>query len=111
MVQVEKNIVQKLAVGLLGSFIIKKYPFEELFFRDMALEVKRSVKIPVVLVGGVLSKAGIDSETYIPPGSAIDSSREATLTPSPYTSSFSTVMSPKWIPIRNLPSKWARADP
>lgn len=60
MVQVEKNWVQKAAVGLLGSFIVKKYPFKELFFEDMALEVKRAVQIPVALVGGVLSKAGLD---------------------------------------------------
>ena len=40
----------------------------------------------------------------MPPGSAMDCKREAIFTPSPKTSSFSKVTSPKWIPIRILPS-------
>ncbi len=41
------------------------------------------------------------AETQMPPGSARPSSRAAILTPSPKMSPSSTMMSPRWMPMRN----------
>lgn len=60
MVQVESNWLQKVGIMLFGPFIIKKLPFNELFFLEMAKEIRSAVKIPLVYVGGASSLKGIE---------------------------------------------------
>ena len=60
MIQVEKNYPQKLALRLFGKGIIKRYPFEENFFLQQALQVRKAVSMPLVYLGGVASKAGVE---------------------------------------------------
>ncbi len=61
MVASEPNYLQKAALRLFGMNIIKKYTFSENFFLGKARQVRRSTKMPLVYVGGVISSAGIDA--------------------------------------------------
>ena len=60
MTKVEKNILQKIAIGSFGRLIIRKYAFTENFFMPLARQVRKAVKMPLVYVGGVVSKSGIE---------------------------------------------------
>lgn len=60
MVESEKNYLQKFALRFFGRTIIKSYPFTENFFFEKALQVRKSTKVPLVYVGGVISSEGID---------------------------------------------------
>jgi 2,4-dienoyl-CoA reductase-like NADH-dependent reductase (Old Yellow Enzyme family) len=53
------NFAEKLTMALFGPFIIKKYSFEENFFLKQAREIRSAVKMPLVYLGGVDSRAGI----------------------------------------------------
>jgi 2,4-dienoyl-CoA reductase-like NADH-dependent reductase (Old Yellow Enzyme family) len=55
MIAVEKNWPQKLALRIFGSYIIKEYPFTEMYFLEDARAVRRAVRMPLVLLGGNLS--------------------------------------------------------
>jgi 2,4-dienoyl-CoA reductase-like NADH-dependent reductase (Old Yellow Enzyme family) len=55
MIEVEKSWPQKLALRVFGSYIIKEYPFKEMFFLDEARQVRKAVRAPLVLLGGILS--------------------------------------------------------
>jgi 2,4-dienoyl-CoA reductase-like NADH-dependent reductase (Old Yellow Enzyme family) len=61
MVEVEKNPLQRLVLRLFGARIIREYPFEELFFLPLAREVRRAVRVPLVLLGGALSLENLDT--------------------------------------------------
>ena len=57
MIRAESNWPQKLALVFFGPFVIQRYPFKEAFFREDALRIRAAVKTPLVLLGGVHSKA------------------------------------------------------
>lgn len=57
MIEVEKSPLQRLVLRAVGSRVIREYPFEPLFFLPLAREVRRAVRMPLVLLGGAL---GID---------------------------------------------------
>ncbi len=59
MVESEKNFLQKIALRFFGRTIIKKYDFTENFFLEQALRVRKSTRMPLVYVGGVVSAEGI----------------------------------------------------
>jgi len=61
MIEVERNPMQKLSLRLFGSRIIKEYPFREMFFLDDAREVRRAVKVALVLLGGLLSLDNLET--------------------------------------------------
>jgi 2,4-dienoyl-CoA reductase-like NADH-dependent reductase (Old Yellow Enzyme family) len=54
-VEGQRNLTQKLGLLLFGRFFVQTYPFEELFFLEDARKVRKAVKVPLVLVGGVCS--------------------------------------------------------
>lgn len=60
MVESEKNYLQKFALRFFGRSIIKKYEFKENFFFDQALQVRKTTKIPLIYVGGIISAEGVD---------------------------------------------------
>jgi 2,4-dienoyl-CoA reductase-like NADH-dependent reductase (Old Yellow Enzyme family) len=60
MIEVEKSRLQKLALRVFGRMIIKAYPFEEMYFLEDAREVRKAVKVPLVLLGGIVSLANIE---------------------------------------------------
>lgn len=47
-------------VRLCGPYMIRQYPFEECFFLENALKFRRELKCPLVYVGGLVSREGID---------------------------------------------------
>ena len=61
MIEVEKNRLQKLVLRFFGSRVIKEYPFQELFFLDQARAVRRAVRVPLVLLGGILSLDNLET--------------------------------------------------
>jgi len=60
MIEVEKSRLQKLALRVFGRMIIKAYPFEEMYFLEDAREVRAAVKVPLVLLGGIVSLANVE---------------------------------------------------
>ncbi len=60
MIDAEKSRLQKLALRYFGKRVIREYPFEEMFFLKQALEVRAAVRMPLVLLGGIVSCANIE---------------------------------------------------
>lgn len=56
MVAVEKNVMQKVALAMFGPLVIRPYPFEELFFIEQARAMRRALEVPLILLGGVVSR-------------------------------------------------------
>jgi 2,4-dienoyl-CoA reductase-like NADH-dependent reductase (Old Yellow Enzyme family) len=54
------NFWLKMGVRLAGHWMIKTVPFKEAYFFDDALEFRKEIKIPLVYVGGLLSREKID---------------------------------------------------
>ncbi|MCK5737105.1 MAG: NADH:flavin oxidoreductase [Spirochaetaceae bacterium] len=50
---------ERIATRLFGGIMVKTYIYKPLFLRKQSLEILREVSIPVIYVGGVLSKIGI----------------------------------------------------
>ena len=49
------GLLSKIGMLLFGRFMVQYYPFEELFLLEEARKVRETVKIPLVLIGGVCS--------------------------------------------------------
>ncbi|MEM9327815.1 MAG: NADH:flavin oxidoreductase [Bacteroidota bacterium] len=60
MIRAEGNRAQRIGMRLFGPGIVKQYPFEEMFFFDMAKEVRKQVKLPLALIGGIVSRDNIN---------------------------------------------------
>jgi 2,4-dienoyl-CoA reductase-like NADH-dependent reductase (Old Yellow Enzyme family) len=60
MIAVEKSWAQKLALALFGPALIHAYPFEPLYFLPLAREMRRGLRMPLVLLGGIKSKDDLD---------------------------------------------------
>ncbi len=60
-VKTEKSLSLKAALLLLGKILIQHFPFQELFLLEQAREVRKAVKIPLVLIGGVCSLDNMDT--------------------------------------------------
>jgi len=60
MIAIDGSWLQKLSLALVGPFIIKRYPFTEMFFLDDALAVRHAVRVPLVLLGGIVSRANLE---------------------------------------------------
>ena len=52
MIDVERNPLQKLALGMFGPWLIPVTPFEPMFFLSLARQVRKAVKMPLVYLGG-----------------------------------------------------------
>ncbi len=59
MVEVERNRVARTALRVLGPAVLRAHPFEELFFREAGRRMLERVDCPVVLLGGVVSRANV----------------------------------------------------
>ncbi len=51
---------QKVVVNLFGNWMIKQYDFEECFFLENARKFRAELKCPLVYVGGLVSREGIE---------------------------------------------------
>jgi len=56
MIAAERKWSQKLALGLFGPLLVRRWPFTELFLLDQARRVREAVDIPLALLGGVSSR-------------------------------------------------------
>jgi 2,4-dienoyl-CoA reductase-like NADH-dependent reductase (Old Yellow Enzyme family) len=61
MIEVEHNPFQKLSLRFFGNRIIREYPFKEMFFLEDARAVRRAVRVPLVLLGGILSVDNLET--------------------------------------------------
>ena len=52
--------LQKIVVSLFGQWMIKQYDFEECFFLENARKFRAALKGPLVYVGGLVSREGIE---------------------------------------------------
>ena len=43
-----------------GQLMIKNEPYKDLYFLDDAIEIRRNVKLPLIYVGGCVSRSGIE---------------------------------------------------
>jgi 2,4-dienoyl-CoA reductase-like NADH-dependent reductase (Old Yellow Enzyme family) len=59
-VKSEKNPITKMGMALFGRFMVKEFPFQQLFLFEQAKRIKDAVKIPVACVGGVCSTDNMD---------------------------------------------------
>jgi 2,4-dienoyl-CoA reductase-like NADH-dependent reductase (Old Yellow Enzyme family) len=61
MIEVEPSRLQRLALRVFGPFLVKAYPFEEMFFLEDAKKVREAVRLPLVLLGGIVSLENIET--------------------------------------------------
>ena len=54
------NMSLKLGVRLFGKFMIPSVPFQEAYFLEDALKVRKALKLPSIYVGGLISRSKID---------------------------------------------------
>jgi 2,4-dienoyl-CoA reductase-like NADH-dependent reductase (Old Yellow Enzyme family) len=59
-VKSEKNLVMKMGMALFGRFMVKEFPYKELFLFEQAKRIKDAVKIPVACIGGICSLDDMD---------------------------------------------------
>ncbi len=60
MIKNGSSLAEKITMALFGPFIIKRYRYKPNFFLKQALEIRKAVKLPLVYLGGVESKNGIE---------------------------------------------------
>ena len=52
--------LQKIVVSLFGQWMIKQYDFEECFFLENAKKFREALQLPLIYVGGLVSREGIE---------------------------------------------------
>ena len=52
--------LQKIVVTLFGQWMIKQYDFRECFFLENAKRFREALKMPLIYVGGLVSREGIE---------------------------------------------------
>jgi len=50
---------ERIATRLFGRLMVQNYPYEPLFLRDSSLKILEAVSIPVIYIGGVLTKENL----------------------------------------------------
>ncbi|MBQ0155262.1 MAG: NADH:flavin oxidoreductase [Bacteroidales bacterium] len=55
-----KSLPQKIVISLFGDWMIKTWPYEECFFLENAKKFRNEVNIPLIYVGGLVSREGIE---------------------------------------------------
>jgi 2,4-dienoyl-CoA reductase-like NADH-dependent reductase (Old Yellow Enzyme family) len=51
----------RTGVRLMGKRFIREYPYEDLYLLDKARQVRAGVGLPMILLGGVVDRAGMDT--------------------------------------------------
>jgi 2,4-dienoyl-CoA reductase-like NADH-dependent reductase (Old Yellow Enzyme family) len=59
-VKSETNPLTKIGMAMFGRFVVREFPFRELFLLDQAKRIKDAVSIPVAYIGGVTSVDDMD---------------------------------------------------
>jgi 2,4-dienoyl-CoA reductase-like NADH-dependent reductase (Old Yellow Enzyme family) len=55
------DVVMRTGVSLFGQWLVRPVPYAENYFLEDATVVRREVKLPLIYVGGAVSRAGIDA--------------------------------------------------
>jgi 2,4-dienoyl-CoA reductase-like NADH-dependent reductase (Old Yellow Enzyme family) len=59
MIELERNPLQRLAMKLFGGASFANMPYRELYFLELARQVRHAVRMPLVYLGGVSSAAAL----------------------------------------------------
>jgi 2,4-dienoyl-CoA reductase-like NADH-dependent reductase (Old Yellow Enzyme family) len=51
----------RTGIRMLGNRFLREYPYEPLYLLDLARQVRAEVGLPMVLLGGIVDRAGIDT--------------------------------------------------
>ena len=51
----------RAGVRMMGKRFIREYPYEDLYLLDKARQVRAEIKLPMILLGGVVDRADMDS--------------------------------------------------
>jgi 2,4-dienoyl-CoA reductase-like NADH-dependent reductase (Old Yellow Enzyme family) len=51
----------RLGIRLAGKRFLKEYPYEPLYFLPYARQLRAALRMPIVLLGGVTDRAGMDT--------------------------------------------------
>ena len=51
----------KLGIKLIGKHFLKSYPYQDLYLLKDARQIRAAVKLPMILLGGVTDRAGMDT--------------------------------------------------
>lgn len=51
----------RTGIRIMGKRFIREYPYEDLYLLEMSRKVRAEVALPMVLLGGVVDRAGIDA--------------------------------------------------
>ncbi|MBW2453684.1 MAG: NADH:flavin oxidoreductase [Deltaproteobacteria bacterium] len=60
LIQGERNLLKKVGMMLFGKMVVRTYPFTDAYFLDLAEKLVGQVDVPLILVGGLKSRAVID---------------------------------------------------
>ncbi|MGC4114556.1 MAG: NADH:flavin oxidoreductase [Myxococcales bacterium] len=60
MIEVEHHWLMKISLALFGWLVMRRYPFQELYFLDQAKKVRAAVKMALAYIGGVVSLEGVE---------------------------------------------------
>ena len=60
MARLMDSALLRAGVSLFGQRLIQSFPYEENYFLEDACRVRAEVKVPLIYVGGAVSRAGID---------------------------------------------------
>ncbi len=60
MAAVQKRLSARLGLYLFGRLLVQRFPYEEMFFLEDARALRKAVKLPIVLLGGIKTRAAID---------------------------------------------------
>jgi 2,4-dienoyl-CoA reductase-like NADH-dependent reductase (Old Yellow Enzyme family) len=61
MIAVQSAWFRKIGLFFFGRIFVKEYPFRELFFLEEAKAVRAEVKLPLIAVGGIISRDNIQT--------------------------------------------------
>jgi 2,4-dienoyl-CoA reductase-like NADH-dependent reductase (Old Yellow Enzyme family) len=60
MIAAEESALMRVAMRLFGSRIVRAYPFSEMFFLEQARRIRAATKVPVGLLGGLVSRENLE---------------------------------------------------
>jgi 2,4-dienoyl-CoA reductase-like NADH-dependent reductase (Old Yellow Enzyme family) len=60
MTAVQDSAVQRMTMRLFGPKLVKKWPYEPLFFLPLARKVRQAVSLPLVYLGGATAQIDLD---------------------------------------------------
>jgi 2,4-dienoyl-CoA reductase-like NADH-dependent reductase (Old Yellow Enzyme family) len=57
----ETNLIMKLGIKMMGPFMFKDYPYEEMYFLENSKRIRETVQCGVCYVGGVCDASSIET--------------------------------------------------